>query len=104
MAGTLKVDVDGLIRGGSDIDAQATALSSSHRQSMIGLSNAEAGWVGSSADALVEMAGAWQQVADDHHAVLTRQAARVAEAAGVFQSGDERRANDFDGLGDSAAR
>ena len=38
-------------RGSSDIGEQATALSASHRQSMIGLSDAETKWVGSSADA-----------------------------------------------------
>ena len=44
MAEELNVDVDGLTRGSSDIGEQATALSASHRQSMIGLSDAETGW------------------------------------------------------------
>ena len=92
MADNLKVDVDGLIYGGSDIGEQATVLSNLHRESIIGLSDSEPGWVGSSADALVEMADEWQQVADTHHTALTEQAAHVAEAARVFQAMDERDA------------
>jgi len=37
----LNVDVDGLTRGSSDIGEQATTLSALHRQSMMGLSDAE---------------------------------------------------------------
>ncbi|MFN8227315.1 MAG: WXG100 family type VII secretion target [Mycobacterium sp.] len=98
MAEELNVDVDGLTRGSSDIGEQATALSASHRQSMIGLSDAETGWVGSSADALVQMADAWQQVADGHHAALTRQAGHIAKAAQRFQSSDEHSAAELEQL------
>jgi uncharacterized protein YukE len=100
VADKLKVDVDGLIRGGSDIGEQAEVLSNSHRQSMIGLGDSESGWVGSSADALVRMAGQWQQVADKHHTALTRQATRVTETARVFQSSDERSAAGIEQVGD----
>jgi hypothetical protein len=102
MADNVKVDVDGLIRGGSDITEQATALSTSHRQSMIDLSDSEPGWVGSSADALVRMANAWQQVADKHHTDLAAQAAHVAETAGTFQSMDEHGAAELKRVADQS--
>ncbi len=92
MGDSLKIDVGGLIGGGSAVGEQATVLSTSHRQSMIGLGDAESGWVGSSADALVHMSDAWQQVADRHDIALTRQAEHVGDAARVFQSSDERNA------------
>ena len=41
MAEKLNVDIAGLTRGSSDIGEQATTLSASHRQSMVGLSDAE---------------------------------------------------------------
>jgi uncharacterized protein YukE len=102
VADNLKVDVEGLIRGGSDIGEQATVLSTSHRQSMIGLSDSESGWVGSSADALVHLADAWQQVADKHHTALTQQATHVAETARLFQATDERSAAELEQVGDQA--
>ena len=98
MAEKLNVDIAGLTRGSSDIGEQATTLSASHRQSMVGLSDAETGWVGSSADALVQMADAWQQVADGHHAALTRQAGHIATAAQRFQLSDERSAAELEQL------
>ncbi|QEN12281.1 WXG100 family type VII secretion target [Mycolicibacterium sp. ELW1] len=102
MADKLKVDVYGLLRGGSAIGEQATALSASHLQSMVGLSDAESGWVGSSADALVRMAGLWQRVSDQHYTALTRQAAHVAAAARTFQAVDERSAAELEQVGDHA--
>jgi hypothetical protein len=96
----LKVDVEGLIFGGSDIGELATVLSTSHLQSMIGLSDSESGWVGASADALVQMAETWQQVADQHHTTLMQQAAHVTEAACVFQSMDEHSAAELEQVGD----
>ena len=102
MADNVKVDVVGLARAGSEIGEQATVLSTSHRQSMIGLGDSEAGWVGSSADALVHMADAWQQVADEHHAALTRQATHVAETARLFQSTGGRSAAELAQVGDQA--
>ncbi|SBS77790.1 conserved hypothetical protein [uncultured Mycobacterium sp.] len=100
MADNLKVDVAGLICGGSDIGEQATVLSTSHLQSMIGLSDSESGWVGASADALVQMAETWQQVADQHHTTLIQQAAHVAEAGRGFRSTDERNAAQLEQVGD----
>lgn len=102
MAGKLKVDIDGLLRGGSAIGEQATTLSASHLQSMVGLSDSESGWVGSSADALVRMAGTWQRIADRHQSVLTEQAAHVAAAARAFHAVDERSAAELEQLGDYA--
>ncbi|WP_167107165.1 WXG100 family type VII secretion target [Mycobacterium sp. DL592] len=96
MADDLKVDVEGLVRGGSDIDEQAAALSASHRRSMVDLSDSESGWVGSSADALVRMAATWQQVADAHHTALTEQSTHVADAARVFQAVEERSASELE--------
>jgi len=52
VAGKLNVNVDDLIRGSSELGDQASALSARHRRSMIGLSDAEPGWVATSADAL----------------------------------------------------
>ncbi len=102
MADKLNVDVGGLVRGGSDIGEQATILSAAHLRSVVGLSESEAGWVGSSADALVRMASAWQRVADKHHTALTRQAAHVADAAQVFLAMDGRGARELVHLGDQA--
>jgi hypothetical protein len=102
VADNLNIDVDGLIRGGSDIGEQATVLAASHRQSMVGLSHAEVGWVGSSADALVHMADQWQQVADKHHIDISRQATHVAHTARVFQSMDERGAAELKQIGEQA--
>jgi hypothetical protein len=89
MADNLKVDVNGLIRGGEDISEQATALLTAHAQAIAGLSDAELGWVGSSADALVRMADAWQRLTDGHHTALTEQSAHIADAARGFESQDE---------------
>lgn len=100
MADTLKVDVDGLFRGGSDIGEQATVLSTSHLQSMTGLSDSESGWVGSSADALVRMADTWQRIADEHHTALTEQAAHVIDVARVFQAMDVRSVAELEQVGD----
>jgi uncharacterized protein YukE len=100
VADNLKVDVGGLICGGSDIGEQATVLSTSHLQSMIGLGDSESGWVGASADALVQMAETWQQVADQHHTTLVQQAAHVTEAARAFQSMDEHSAAELEQVGD----
>ncbi|MCV7017247.1 hypothetical protein [Mycolicibacterium aichiense] len=100
MADKLKVDVDGLLGGGSAIGEQATALSASHLQSMVGLGDAESGWVGTSADALVRMASAWQRVSDQHYTALTRQAAHVAAAARTFYATDERTAAVLEQVGD----
>ncbi|MBB3604934.1 WXG100 family type VII secretion target [Mycolicibacterium sp. BK556] len=102
MADKLKVDINGLIRGGSDITEQSTALSASHRQSMIDLSDSESGWVGASADALVRMSAAWQQVADKHHTELTEQAAHLEQAARTFQSTDELGAAELKRVGDQS--
>lgn len=92
MAEKLKVDIPGLIGASSEVADQAAALDSSHIDSVRALAAAESGWVGSSADALVSMAGTWQQSADSHHSALTQQAEHVAEAALLFQSADERSA------------
>ncbi|GAY14234.1 hypothetical protein [Mycobacterium sp. shizuoka-1] len=100
MADNLTVDVHGLIRGGRDIGEQATVLSASHRQSIVGLSDSESGWVGSSADALVQMAGAWQRVADTHHTALAEQGAHVVEAGRVFAAMDERAAGELERVAD----
>lgn len=102
MADRLKVDVHGLIRAGSDIGEQATVLSTSHRQSIIGLSVSESGWIGSSADALVRMADAWQRVSDTNHTALTEQAAHVADTGRAFRSMDERSAAELEQVGDQA--
>jgi hypothetical protein len=102
VADNLRVDVDGLIRGGSDIGEQATVLSDAHRRSVLGLSDSESGWVGSPADALVRLADAWQRVADQHHAALTRQATHVAAAARVLRSADEHRAAELEQVGNQA--
>ena len=100
MANNLKIDVDGLLSGGSDIGEQATMLSTSHRQSIIGLSDSESGWVGASVDALVRMADRWRRVAEKNHTALTEQAAHVAEAGRVFRSTDERNAAELEQVGD----
>ncbi|KAA0111362.1 hypothetical protein [Mycolicibacterium sp. P1-5] len=102
MADELKVDVDGLIRAGADVGEQAAALSASHLQSMVGLSDSEPGWVGSSADALVRMSETWQRVSDNHHTALTEQAAHVAEASQRFRAMDERGAADLEQIVDQA--
>ncbi|WP_431237731.1 hypothetical protein ACQ86B_24065 [Mycolicibacterium aichiense] len=102
MADNLKVDVDGLLGGGSAIGEQATALSTSHLQSMVGLSDAEPGWVGTSADALVRMASAWQRIAAQHHSVLTTQAAHVVAAARSFRAMDDGGAAELEQVGDQA--
>lgn len=104
MADKLKVDVDGLFfRGGSDIGEQASILSGSHVQSMVGgLSDSESGWVGSSADALVRMADTWQRVADKHHTALTEQAAHVVDAGKGFRAMDEHGATELRQLGGRA--
>lgn len=102
VADKLKVDVDGLLRAGSAIGEQATTLSASHLQSTVGLSDAESGWVGSSADALVRMAHRWQRVADHHQSVLTEQAAHVVAAARAFHAVDERSAAELEQVGDQA--
>lgn len=60
MAGTLKVDIAGLIGASSEVADRAGALAGSHTNSLTGLAAAEAGWVGASADALVAMAEKWQ--------------------------------------------
>ena len=86
MGDSLKIDVGGLIGGGSAVGEQATVLSNAASCS------GTDGWVGSSADALVHMSDAWQQVADRHDIALTRQAEHVGDAARVFQSSDERNA------------
>jgi uncharacterized protein YukE len=99
----LKVDVDGLIRGGADVGEQAIVLSNLHQQSVVGLSDAESGWVGSSADALVTMADKWQQVADKHHADLTMQATHIDETARTFQATDECTASDLQLIANQAA-
>ena len=62
MGDVFKVDVEALKRAGKSVAEQATTLSSSHRASMVSLSDSESGWVGSSADALVGMANKWQQI------------------------------------------
>ncbi|MCV7344983.1 hypothetical protein [Mycolicibacterium rhodesiae] len=98
----MKVDVDGLVRGGSDIGEQASVLSGSHLLSMLGLSDSESGWVGSSADALVRMADTWQRVADKHHAALTEQAAHVVDTAKGLRAMDDHGATDLRQLGDRA--
>ncbi|GAA2775767.1 hypothetical protein GCM10010533_11630 [Mycolicibacterium pallens] len=102
VADKLKVDVDGLFRGGSDIGEQASILSGSHVQSMVGLSDSESGWVGSSADALVRMADTWQRVADKHHTALTEQAAHVVDAGKGFRAMDEHGATELGQLDDRA--
>ncbi|WP_142391300.1 hypothetical protein [Mycobacterium sp. ENV421] len=102
VADNLKVDVDGLLGGGSAIGEQVTALSTSHLESMVGLSDAEPGWVGTSADALVRMASAWQRTADQHHSVLTAQAAHVVAAARSFRAMDEGGAAELEQVGDLA--
>lgn len=102
MADNLKVDVSGLITGGSEIGEQTTVLVTSHRKSMVGLSDSESGWVGSSADALVRMSAAWQRIADRHHAALREQASRVADTARAFHAMDERSASELDKICDQA--
>ncbi|CAN5130898.1 hypothetical protein BH09ACT8_BH09ACT8_07260 [soil metagenome] len=77
MGDVFRVDVEALKRAGSTVAEQATTLSSSHRQSMINLSDSESGWVGSSADALVGMANKWQQIADKHTKAIDDQAAAM---------------------------
>jgi hypothetical protein len=91
VARVVKVDVEGLIRGGSAIHELADILSTHHRQSMVRLSDAEPGWVGSSADGLLHMSQVWQKVADDHHTGLALHAGRVVEAAKVFRASEEHR-------------
>lgn len=92
MAQVIKVDVDGLVAGGGRVRALAADLSDRHRGSMIGLSDAEPGWVGSSADALVRMSAAWQRIADGHHTALTQHADRLVEVAEVFRETERARA------------
>ena len=102
MGDVFKVDVDALKRAGSAVAEQATALSSSHRQSMIGLSDSESGWVGSSADALVGMADKWQQIADKHTKAIENQATAMHSSADMFAYMEEQAAQKLKSIGDQA--
>ena len=102
MGDTFKVDVEALKRAGSTVADHATALSGSHRQSMIGLSDSESGWVGSSADALVGMADKWQQIADKHTAAIDNQAAQMGTAARLAAAMEQRNAENLKNIGDQA--
>jgi WXG100 family type VII secretion target len=102
MGEVFKVDVEALKGAGSTVAAQATALSSSHRQSMIGLSDSESGWVGSSADALVGMASKWQQIADKHTTAIDNQATHLDTSATFFAHMEEQAAEKMKTVGDQA--
>jgi hypothetical protein len=97
-----KVDVDALTRAGSTVAEQATNLSTSHRQSMIDLSDSESGSVGSSADALVGMASEWQQIADRHTKAIDDQATAMHGSADMFAFMEEQAAQKLKAIGDQA--
>jgi uncharacterized protein YukE len=92
MAETLKVDIAGLIGASTQVAEQAAALESSHTSSVRGLASAEEGWVGSSADALVEMAGKWQTISARHTAALENHATHIGTAARLFDDMERRNA------------
>lgn len=92
MAGTLKVDIAGLIGASSEVADRAGALAGSHTNSLTGLAAAEAGWVGASADALVAMAEKWQTISARHTAALERHATHIDTAARLFDDMEQRNA------------
>ena len=102
MGDVFKVNVDALRRAGSEVAEQSTTLSSAHRASMIGLSDAESGWVGSSSDALVGMANKWQQIADKHTKAIDNQASHMHSSADVFAYMEEQAAQKLTAVGDQA--
>lgn len=102
MSDTFEVDVEALKRAGSTVADQATALSSSHRQSIIGLSDSEPGWVSSSADALVGMANKWQQIAEKHTTAIDNQATHLGTAAQLAAYMEEHNAQDLKNVGEQA--
>lgn len=92
MAERLKVDIAGLIGGSTQVTEQAGVLRSSHTSSVSSLAAAEEGWVGSSADALVEMAGKWQTISARHMAAIENHATHIATAARLFDDMERRNA------------
>lgn len=102
MGDVFKVDVEALKRAGKTVAEQAETLSSSHRASMVGLSDAETGWVGSSADALVEMSTKWQQIADTHAKAIDNQATALHSSADMFAYMEEQAAQKLKTIGDQA--
>jgi uncharacterized protein YukE len=102
MGDVYKVDVDGLINASSKVSTEATSLFGSHRASMVGLSDAESGWVGSSADALVAMAGKWQTIADKHTTAIDNQATHINTAAHLAKHAEEQAAHKLKDVGDQA--
>ncbi|AQT78403.1 hypothetical protein B1R94_02855 [Mycolicibacterium litorale] len=96
MAETVKVDIAGLIGGGSAVADEAAALARSHASSVSGLAAAESGWVGSSADALVDMAGTWQVTSARHVTALESHAAHIRAAAALFDDMERRNAAELE--------
>ncbi len=102
MGDVFKVNTEALKRAGKTVADEATALSGSHRQSMVSLSDSESGWVGSSADALVGMANKWQQIADKHTAAIDNQATHLGTSAQLAAYMEERNAEELKKVGDQA--
>ncbi|AQA03659.1 hypothetical protein BVC93_15925 [Mycobacterium sp. MS1601] len=97
-----EVDIPGLIQGGADVAHRAGVLSAAHRQSMLSLSDAEAGWVGSSADALVAMSQKWQRISDRHSTAIENQALSMDTAAKLFAEMEERHAEKLKAVGEQS--
>ncbi|MGY4710926.1 WXG100 family type VII secretion target [Mycolicibacterium sp. CBM1] len=98
MAGTLKVDIAGLLGASSEVADRAAALASAHTNSLSSLASAETGWVGSSADALVGMAEKWQTISDRHTAAVESHATHLDTAARLFDDMEQRNAAELKGV------
>lgn len=102
MADKLRVDIPGLSRASTDVGDQAGIVSASHRQSVSSLSDAESGWVGSSAQALADMAGKWEKTTAKHQTAINNQAVHMDTAAKIFSYMEERNAAELKAVGDQA--
>jgi hypothetical protein len=99
----LEVDIPGLTQAGADVAHRAEVLSAAHRQSMLSLSDAEAGWVGSSADALVTMSQKLQRISDLHVKATENLALGMDTAAKLLADMEEQHAQKLKDVGAEAA-
>lgn len=96
MAESLQVDPVGLNVGSAHLDTAAQAAAAAHTQLQSGLSEASAGWIGESRQALSELADHWAERHSARHAWASAAAQDLSAAATSYTSTDDSQAEAVD--------
>ena len=88
----LRVDIPGLQTASAGVSDEQSTLTAHHGQAVSGVGAASAGWIGSSSEALTELAGQWENTTARQAGRIENHAGDMGTAAQLFAYMEERHA------------